>query len=127
MRKWTIAASALALHGCGGAPDDPEPVQADKARIVAATPYVDRLRTLDEVDRGLALRRAILDSGERCKRVERSAYQQDYENMSLWTARCSDSGAWALFIAPNGDVQVRACADAAELGLPECRIAQSSL
>ena len=45
--------------------------------------------------------------------------------MAMWAARCSDSGAWAVFVAPNGDVQVRACADAGQLGLPECRIALS--
>lgn len=126
MTRWMIAAAAAALAGCGDDTAD-DGGATNRTRIVAATPYVDRLKALDEMNRGLALRRAIRDSGEACKRVDRSAYQQEYENLSLWTARCSDSGAWAIFIAPNGDVQVRACADASQLGLPECRIAQSSL
>ena len=39
----------------------------------------------------------------------------------MWTARCSDGNDWAVFIAPNGDVQVRDCAEAATLALPACR------
>lgn len=119
-----LALAPLAACGDGGGG---EQAPANTAKMKAATPYVDRLKTLDELNRGLALRRAIRDSGQACKRVERSAYQVDYENLSMWTARCVDSGAWAVFVAPNGDVQVRACAEAAQLGLPECRIATSSL
>src|SRR3546814_15644817 len=78
------------------------------------------------MNRGLALRRAIQDSGERCKRVDSSGYQQDYRNLSMWTARCSDSGDWALFVAPTGDVQVRRCEDAASLELPTCRFEETT-
>ena len=123
MRKFLIGCGTLLLAACGGG-DDAENA-ANTTKVTAASPYVDQLKTLDEVNRGLALRRAIKDSGKECKRVERSAYQQDYKNMSMWVARCSDSGAWSLFIAPNGDVQVRACENAAQLGLPECRIAMN--
>ena len=90
--------------------------------ITATSPFVDKLKTLNELNRGLALRRAIQDSGAICKKVERSGYQEDYKNLSMWTARCADGREWALFIAPNGDVQVRNCADAGELKLPACRI-----
>ena len=119
-----IGCGALLLAGCGGGAGD-EAGADNTIKMTAATPYVDQLKALDEINRGLALRRAIKDSGHACKRVERSAYQQDYRNMSMWVARCSDSGGWSLFIAPNGDVQVRACENAAELELPECRIAMS--
>jgi hypothetical protein len=40
----------------------------------------------------------------------------------MWTLRCTDTGDWAVFIAPNGDVQSRKCADLAELKLPVCRM-----
>ena len=76
---------------------------------------------MSEAGRNLGLYRAVRDSSQRCKRVEGGAYQQQYRNLAMWTARCSDTGDWALFIAPNGDVQVRACADTAALGLPACR------
>ena len=41
--------------------------------------------------------------------------------MAMWSAHCTDTGQWAIFIAPNGDVQVRPCADAAAIGVPACR------
>jgi hypothetical protein len=43
--------------------------------------------------------------------------------MAMWTAHCTDTGDHALYIAPNGDVQVSPCEDARELGLPECKAA----
>ena len=124
MRKLLIGSAAVLVAGCGGGGDETK-AEGNTIRMTAASPYVDQLKALNEINRGLALRRAIKDSGQQCKRVDRSAYQQDYKNMSMWVARCSDSGAWSLFIAPNGDVQVRSCDDAAQLDLPECRIAMS--
>jgi hypothetical protein len=125
MRGAMAAAGAaiLALAGCGGAPEASNTRQIEVTGDIA---YVEQLKALDEMNRGLALRRAIQDSGERCKRVDASGYQQDYENLSMWTARCSDSGDWALFIAPNGDVQVRSCEDAATLELPACRFEKAA-
>ena len=112
------AAFMLVLAGCDGAG---ETGARKTIEVTGDAPYVEQLKALGEMNRGLALRRAIQDSGERCKRVDVSGYQQDYRNLSMWTARCSDSGDWAVFIAPNGDVQVRSCGDAATLELPACR------
>lgn len=123
MRRQSIGLGTLlgvVLASCdGGAPQGGE---TRTTTIKASSPYVEQLKTLGELNRGLALRRAIQDSGSTCKTVERSGYQQDYKNMSMWTAHCSEGRDWALFIAPNGDVQVRDCADAAQLKLPACRI-----
>jgi hypothetical protein len=117
MKAWTmLAATGLLLAGCeDGAPEQ------NVTHVVAANPMSDQLKTLSEPTRNLGLYRAIRDNGRRCKRVDRAAYQQPYKSMAMWTARCSDSGGWAVYIAPNGDVQVSACKDARELGLPECR------
>src|SRR3546814_3887434 len=93
----------LVLAGCDGAG---ETGARKTIEVTGEAPHVEQLKALGEMNRGLALRRAIQDSGERCKRVDSSGYQQDYRNLSMWTARCSDSGDWALFVAPNGDVQV---------------------
>ncbi len=49
-----------------------------------------------------------------------SAFQGEYKSLKMWTLRCSDSGDWALFLAANGDIQVRACKEATQLGLPPC-------
>lgn len=121
MKLMAIAGGALllaTLAGCdGGAGDNRQTVT-----MKPSSEYVDRLKALSELNRGLALRRAVQDEGNRCKRVERSGYQEDYKNLSMWTLRCTDTGDWAVFIAPNGDVQSRKCADLAELKLPVCRM-----
>lgn len=116
----TIAAAlalSLILAGCdsGGG-------EASKTKSIRpSNPFVDQLKSLSEQNRGLGLRRAVQDSKQRCKKVETSAYQQDYKNLSMWTLRCTD-GEYAIFIAPSGDVQVRTCKDVETLGLPECRM-----
>ena len=114
-----MAAIFLILSACdGGTPDEPTRTRSVKA----SSPLVDQLKTLSELNRGLALRRAIQDAGNNCKRIEASGYQQDYRNMSMWTASCSEKVVWAIFIAPNGDVQVRDCKEAQQLNLPACRM-----
>ena len=112
----SLAAFGLLLAGC----DDGAP-QRNVTKVVAANPHSDELKTLSEPTRHLGLYRALRDVGQRCKRVDRGAYQQQYKTMAMWTARCSDTGDYSIYIAPNGDVQVSACKDAKELGLPECR------
>jgi hypothetical protein len=117
MKAWAIAgAAALLLAGC----EDGSP-EHNVTQVVAANPMSDQLKALSEPTSNLGLYRAIRDNGRRCKRVDRAAYQQQYKTMAMWTAQCSDSGAWAVYIAPNADVQVSPCKDARELGLPECR------
>ena len=116
----TVAAAlalSLLLAGCdsGGG-------EAPKTKSIRpSNPFVEQLKSLSEQNRGLGLRRAVQDSKQRCKKVETSAYQQDYKNLSMWTLRCTD-GEYAIFIAPSGDVQVRTCKDVKTLGLPECRM-----
>ena len=118
---WKPAGSAAALLLALTACEDGAPEQ-NRTSIKAANPYVDQLKALNEVNRGLGLRRAILDTPRgKCKKVDYSGYQQDHRNMSMWVVRCSDGNDWAVFIAPNGDVQVRSCPDVKTLALPECR------
>jgi hypothetical protein len=81
----------------------------------------DQLAAMPPLYRNLGLYRAIRDDGQRCRKVDAGAFLQDYKDMALWTAHCTDSGQWMIFIAPNGDVQVRPCADAAALHLPACK------
>ena len=117
MKAWaTIAACGLLVAGCeDGAPE------RNVNQVVAANPMSDQLKALSEPTRNLGLYRAIRDNGRLCKRVDRGAYQQQYKTMAMWRARCSDTGDYSIYIAPNGDVQVSACKDARELGLPECK------
>ncbi|HEY0027163.1 MAG TPA: hypothetical protein VGC35_04780 [Allosphingosinicella sp.] len=115
-RMMAGAAAVLALAGCeDGAP------QPQRTAIKAANPTSDQLTSLSPIYRFLGLRRAIVDNGQRCKKVDRGHFQQEYQNMAMWTANCTDSGEWAVFIAPNGNVQVRRCGNLASIKLPACR------
>lgn len=90
--------------------------------ITVANPHSDGLKALPDDLRNLGVMRAIRDNGRRCKRVESSAFQEDHKGMAMWVATCNDEREWAVFIAPNGDVQVRPCEDMETLGLPACRL-----
>ena len=114
-----LAFLMLLLAACDGANEAPRNVK--KIEVVGDTPYLDRLRALSEQDRSLALRRAVQDFGQSCRRVLGSEESGTYENMTAFTVRCEGGRDWAVFIAPAGDVQVRSCAHVAELGLPACR------
>lgn len=113
-----LAPLALTVAGCG----DDGAEQPRSMNIKTANPGSDKLKTLSKQSRHLGLYRAIRDSGQKCKKVVAGVHQQDYKNMAMWTARCSDTGGFAVFIAPNGDIQVRQCRQMEQLGLPECRI-----
>lgn len=111
-----LAALALALAGCGeGAPS------GNVTSIAIANPHSDGLKALSAPMQRLGLMRAIRDSGKRCQRVDASVYQQAYRGLAMWVATCSDGRNWAIFIAPTADIQVRDCAQNAEIGLPACR------
>ena len=121
MRKRMMAGAAavLAVLGLAGCEDGaPQP---QRTAIKAANPTSDGLKTLTPIYRSLGLRRAIVDNGQRCKKVDRGHFQQEYQNMAMWTANCTDSGEWAVFIAPNGNVQVRRCGNLASIKLPACQ------
>jgi hypothetical protein len=107
---------AFALAACGRAPSG-----GNVTSVRLANPQSEQLKGMSELYRNLGLRRAIVDSGQHCKKSEGGAYQQDYKNMAVWTTHCVDSGDWEIFISPGGEVQVRKCGDAPSLGLPACR------
>ncbi|HEX8639966.1 MAG TPA: hypothetical protein VF704_02305 [Allosphingosinicella sp.] len=107
----------LAAAACGGE----ETRNSGAPAIKIANPYHDQLKALRPDLQKLGVMRAIRDNGKRCRRVEATAYQQDYRNMVMWVALCDDGRHWALYIAPNGDTQVRDCAEADQLDLPQCR------
>jgi hypothetical protein len=107
--------SALFLAGCG------EMTPSKNApKIIIANPHSDRLKTLSPLYQRITLRRAIGDSGKRCRRVDALGYQQQYRGLAMWVALCDDGRHWAVFIAPNADIQVRLCTQNAQLNLPPC-------
>jgi hypothetical protein len=107
----------LALAGCGSS--DAPTEQRGPTRI--ANPYSDQLKALTPQNQRLTLLRAIRDNGKRCGRVEAGAYQEEYRNMALWVGQCEDGRYWGIFVAPNGDTQVRECTQMRQLELPVCR------
>src|SRR3954453_6701070 len=113
---FALVSASLALAGCGQGPSG-----GNVASVRLANPQSEQLKGMSELYRNLGLRRAIMDSGQKCKKSEGGAYQQDYKNMAMWTTHCVDSGDWAIFISPGGEVQVRPCADAKTLKLPPCQ------
>jgi hypothetical protein len=120
MFRITAAALSLliALAGCDGG-ETPER-NVTKITVGKDNPYHRRMLEADETSRMLALRRAIQDDGGSCRHIKSSSYQQQYQGLEMWVARC-DRGDWAVYIAPSGIIQARACKDARQLGLPECR------
>lgn len=110
---------ALLLAGCGSSEQAAPPLQND---IVVRSEAQQRLFDLNDLDRAIALKRAIGDQGLRCERIVSTGYVTRYKDMDLWAATCSDDRQWALFISANDSVQVRLCADNEKIGLPACNI-----
>ncbi len=111
--------AALTVAAC----DKPaEPAPRNEIRVRSAGQ--DQLLKLDDLNRAIALKRAIVDSGSACKRLTTSGFVGDYKNMDMWTARCEDGRTaprdWAIFIGANDSVQVRLCRDTEAVGLPAC-------
>ena len=120
MRRMFFASAALAGCIVIAACESGEPA-ANRTQIKVENPMHDGLMRLNSLNQRLALMRAIRDNGRRCGRVDGARYQEDYRGMAMWIALCEDSRHWAVFIAPNGDTQVRNCADMHQLSLPQCR------
>ena len=113
-----IAIAAVLLAGCGqqeAAPPKPK-------EIMVRSEHQKQLFDLSELNRAIALKRAIADQGLRCAQIVTTGYVARYKNMDVWTATCGDDRQWALFIGADDSVQVRHCKDVAQLGLPACTI-----
>jgi hypothetical protein len=120
MHIWRIVAAAALVSLVAGC-EDSQPTQPNRP-IVVRSAVQDRLHSLDELNLKIAMRRAIFGAGSTCQRVETAGYVQEYGNLSMWTASCSDGRSWAVFVAPDGTAQLRLCNTMAELNLPACEI-----
>ena len=121
MRKSLPIALLALLAACND-----NPATQPSQPIVVRSEGQDRLHQLDDMNRAIALKRAIHETGSDCRRVTRSGYVGEYENTSYWTATCEDKFGrtrdWALFVGPDESVQVRLCEDVVKAGLPPCVI-----
>jgi hypothetical protein len=120
------------LSACGQASSDQSAgnaaadASAATRHITIRNEYQENLLKLSDTQRDLTLRRAVRDDNGKCNHISGSKFQQDYKSMKMWVAHC-DSGDWAVFLAPTGDVQVRSCQDIPKLNadnkwlnLPTC-------
>ncbi len=125
MKAQPFVAIAVLLAACGQS-QPAKPKQPISVRSQAQ----DALHQLDDLNRAIALKRAIYDSGYTCKRVDRSGFVAAYKNLDMWTAHCTDGKGpgrdWAIFAGPDGSVQVRDCKDVAQFGMPACVIRKAS-
>jgi len=121
MRRLSILLMLVPLAACGEATAPPA-----KQPISVRSDGQNRLHQLNELNRAIALKRALYASGAECRLVTRSGYVGEYENTSYWTATCEDkfkrNRDWALFVGPDESVQVRLCDDVVKAGLPACVI-----
>jgi hypothetical protein len=111
--------SACLLASCGGGDQGAPPLQND---VVVRSDAQQRLLDLNDLDRAIALKRAIADQGLRCGQIVSTGYVTRFRDMDMWTATCSDERQWALFIGANDSVQVRLCTDNEKIGLPACTV-----
>ena len=112
-------ATAMLLGGCGDSDSQPS---APPKTISVRSEQQNALHNLSESNLKIALRRAIYDSGSKCNTVTKAGYIQEYGNLSMWTASCASDRSFAIFVGPDGSVQVRDCKEVEQLKLPACVI-----
>ena len=123
MRTTTTALLAIAalLGACG---KEAKPPAKPAQTITVRSESQKQLSAAGDLDRAIALKRAIMASGSSCKRVATTGFVGPYKNMDMWTASCIDSidrpRDWAIFVGADDSVQVRLCKDTQAVGLPAC-------
>ena len=118
-RSAAVLISAGVLAACGGGGDSAPPLQND---IIVRSDAQQRLFDLNDLDRAIALKRAITDQGMRCGQVVSTGYVTRFRNLDMWMATCGDERNWSLFIGADDSVQVRLCDDNEKIGLPACTV-----
>ena len=123
MRTIAVLATAMMVAACGS---EPEPAPQAPREIMVRSESQKQLFQLNDLNRAIALKRAVRDLGASCLRITKSGYVGRYKNMDYWTATCEDERGrtrdWALFIGANDSVQLRLCDDVAKVGLPACKV-----
>jgi hypothetical protein len=119
MRAKIAATMAMVLVAACNNSSQSQQAQPER-HIVVRGPEQERLHKLNDLNRAIALKRAIYDSGYTCGRVTQSEFIGMYQNLDEWKVSCADGRSWAVFTAPDGSAQVRDCKDVKGLGLPEC-------
>lgn len=110
----------------GGCDREPVPTAPVRQEIRVRSESQKQLSGASELNRAIALKRAIMGSGSQCSRVATTGFVGTYKNMDFWTASCADkfdrTRDWAVFVGADDSVQVRLCTDARAAGLPACTV-----
>lgn len=121
-RSLMLMMLVLPVAACGGGTEAPAP----KQKITVRSEGQKQMHQLNDLNRAIALKRALYDTGAQCLRVTQSGFVGTYENTEQWTATCVDkfkrTRDWALYIGADDSVQVRLCDDVVKAGLPACVI-----
>jgi hypothetical protein len=115
----TALIATTLLAACDSGQNPAPPVQND---IMVRSAQQKQLLDLNDLDRAIALKRAIVGQGLRCEQIVSTGYVIRYKDMDVWTAKCSDDRQWSLFVGANDSVQVRLCNDNEKIGLPACKV-----
>ena len=119
IRTAALLIAAGLLASCGGGDEAAPPLQND---IMVRSEAQQKLFDLNDLNRAIALKRAIAEQGLRCSQIVSTGFVTRFRDMDMWTATCGDERQWALFISANDSVQVRLCADNEKVGLPACTV-----
>ena len=123
MRMMTIGLLTTAMLVSACEKEAPEPARPAKTVSVRSEAQ-KQLSAAGDLDRAIALKRAVMASGPSCGRVTKTGFVGPYKNLDYWTASCVDSFKrtrdWAIFIGADDSVQVRLCKDTKAVGLPAC-------
>ena len=119
LRTVALLTATACLISCGSSEETSPPLQND---VMVRSEAQQRLFDLNDLNRAIALKRAISDQGLRCGQIVSTGYVTRFRDMDMWTATCSDERQWALFIGANDSVQVRLCEDNEKVGLPACTV-----
>ena len=85
----------------------------------------DQFPQLDDLDRAIGLKRAIMRVGIGVQAGgDVGLCQRHIRIWIMWTASCDDCSTaprdWAIFVGADDSVQVRLCKDTEAVGLPAC-------
>ena len=118
-RTAPLMIAAILTSSCGSSENPAPPVQND---VIVRSEAQQQLFDLSDLNRAIALKRAIADQGLRCAQIVSTGYVTRYKDMDVWTATCGDKRVWSLFVGANDSVQVRLCDDNEKIGLPACKV-----
>ena len=82
-----------------------------------------QLFDLNDLDRAIALKRAIADQGLRCARIVSTGYVTRYKDMDMWTAHLRRRSRNGRCSSPPTTASRSGCATTmTKIGLPACKV-----